>query len=309
MDQAVVPLLLVRHTSKSFHLWVCHMNSRLNDSSTCFCFSSTNYLRAFTNDMNKLRIKVQHIIWQSYPYLAPFLKEDFNHVQFSINGSKGVKHVKNTAATIQTGFHTDVTYSFSKERGIHCKETMNSQVPNSLVAILTVGHPRILTMERVHWNNGVTNEVLETRHFILSHGSLFILHCTDERPSRRDGIKNEILSYWRHGDVKHACSNPNCTYRCNAQCTALNEHTVSFAVAFRTCGHTRMIERNSNLDPLLDGERKELNLDPLNDTEKDKNINAAEMLAAYNTDGRADNFNNWLKTATKKVLKEFYGKE
>ena len=285
------------------------MNSRLNNSSTCFCFSSTNFLRPLTNDMNKLRIKVQDIIRQSYPYLAPFLQQDFNHMQFSINGGKGVPHGKNIAAIEQTGMHTDVTFSFSKERGIHCKETMNSQVPNSIVAILTVGHPRLLTMERVRWNDGVTKEVMETRRFILSHESLFILHSTDERPSRRDGKNNETLSYWRHGDVKLLCSNPNCTYRCDAQCSALNEHIVSFAVAFRTCSHTRMIERNSNLGPLLDGERKELNLDPLDDTEKDKNKNAAEMLEAYNTDGRADNFNKWLCIATKRVMKEFYGKE
>ena len=110
--------------------------------------------------MNKLRIKVQTIL-RNYNYLAPFLKEDFNHVQFSINGGKGMAHI-NPPAVVQTGIHCDTIYSFSKERGIYWSQSKNSQAPNSIVAILTVGHSRIMTMERVKWMNGHTDHVLET---------------------------------------------------------------------------------------------------------------------------------------------------
>lgn len=106
--------------------------------------------------------------------------------------------------------YCDTIFSFSKERGIHCLQSKNSQAPNSIVAILTVGHSRISTMERVKCENGPTDQVLETRHFVLSHGSLFVLHPLDERPSVRDGI----MSYWKHGDVRLACTNPFCKDRC-----------------------------------------------------------------------------------------------
>jgi hypothetical protein len=257
--------------------------------------------------MNDLRIKVQTIL-RKYTYLAPFLKEDFNHVQFSINGGKGVGGISiNTPTIIQTGLHCDVAYSFSKERGIHCKESKNSQVPNSIVAILTIGHPRILTMERVKWENGTTEKVLETRHFVLSHHSLFLLHPTDERPSRRDGSNNDILSYWRHGNVRLACSNPLCKDRCHApQCSTRNSHIVSFSLAFRTCCHSRIIDARTSLEPLRDDVRAVLNLDALEELHKERNEKAEVMLNAYQNDGTAETFNIWLRTATRKVMQEFY---
>lgn len=124
--------------------------------------------------MEELLTRV-HSILHSYDYLAPFLRDKFNHLQFSINGGKGVCSDTNTCTIIQTGMHCDMRYTYSDANGIQCSPKLNSQAINSIVAIITVGHSRLLRMERVEWRNGPTDHVLETRYFILSHNSLFLL--------------------------------------------------------------------------------------------------------------------------------------
>ena len=115
------------------------------------CCSSTNYLRELTNDMNSLMDKVYSILHQ-HQYLVPFLKQ-FNHLQFSINGNKGIQQEKTRQN--QTGMHCDMSYSFSDKNGIQCLPTMNSQEFNTIVAIITVGHSCIIKFERVAWDKGV----------------------------------------------------------------------------------------------------------------------------------------------------------
>ena len=127
-----------------------------------------------TAEMEELLTRV-HSILHSYDYLAPFLRDKFNHLQFSINGGKGVCSDTNTCTIIQTGMHCDMRYTYSDANGIQCSPKLNSQAINSIVAIITVGHSRLLRMERVEWRNGPTDHVLETRYFILSHNSLFLL--------------------------------------------------------------------------------------------------------------------------------------
>mmetsp|Transcript_13933 Transcript_13933/g.28414 ORF Transcript_13933/g.28414 Transcript_13933/m.28414 type:complete len:188 (+) Transcript_13933:803-1366(+) len=182
-------------------------------------FASTNILltrhcfqhqlfkpRPITEDMQSLQRQV-HSKLKQHAYLVPFLKT-FNHLQFSINGNKG--YHTSTCGMIQTGMHCDVTYSFSKDEGIHCSPSMNSQEVNTIVAIITIGHPRVITFERVIWREGPTDVVVEKKYFILSHGSLFILHPLDERPALRDKNDNTTLTYWKHGGVRMMCNNQTC---------------------------------------------------------------------------------------------------
>jgi hypothetical protein len=85
---------------------------------------------------------------------------------------------------------------------------LNSQEINSLVVIITVGHSRVMALERVVWAPGEEehDKVLETKYLVLSHNSLFILHPLDERPSLRD-TGSKQLSYWKHGRVRLMCTN------------------------------------------------------------------------------------------------------
>jgi hypothetical protein len=224
------------------------------------CCSSTNYLRELTDDMNLLRVKVYSILEQ-HQYLVPFLKP-FNHLQFSINGNKGIQQEK-TCQNIQTGMHCDMSYSFSDKNGIQCLPTMNSQEFNTVVAIITVGHSRIIKFERVAWDKGVTGEVLETRYFILTHLSLFLLHPLDERPALRDK-GSKVLSIWRHGDVRLLCNNNSCRGRCDATCHVENENIVSFSLALRCCNHSSIIDTETDTPPVSNDDRKRLRLPPLN---------------------------------------------
>jgi hypothetical protein len=266
------------------------------------CCSSTNYLRELTDDMNLLRVKVYSILEQ-HQYLVPFLKP-FNHLQFSINGNKGIQQEK-TCQNIQTGMHCDMSYSFSDKNGIQCLPTMNSQEFNTVVAIITVGHSRIIKFERVAWDKGVTGGVIEKRYFILTHLSLFLLHPLDERPALRDK-GSKVLSIWRHGDVRLLCNNNSCRGRCDATCHVENENIVSFSLALRCCNHSSIIDTETDTPPVSNDDRKRLRLPPLNDAQKERNINATIELQKYYQSGSKAVFDAWLLGATRKVLDEFY---
>jgi hypothetical protein len=257
---------------------------------------STNFLMTLTEEMEELLKRVQSIL-KTYDYLVPFLTQEWNHLQFSINGGKGVSSSRNTCTIIQTGMHCDIM------RCIQCLPISNSQAINSIVAIITVGDSRILTMERVEWSDGPTNHVLETQYFILSHNSLFLLHPMDERPTRRDSGSTR-LSYWRHGAVRLACSTQECNDCCDEKCQAMNQNIVSFALAFRRCSHTRIIDPITNVEPLSDDIRSKLKLPKLNETEKERNTHASNMLKEY----CSEKFDEWLYSATKHVRKQYYNK-
>lgn len=254
--------------------------------------------------------ELQHLLQdglRKYPYIAPFLLEDFNTVQLSINGGKGVS--KNTPTITQTGMHCDVVYSCCPDDGLPVySPKRNSQKENTIVAILTVGHSRILTFQRLAWpipSDEKDIEVLETCYFVLTHGSLFILNPLDERPARRDTGSNQ-LSVWRHGDVRLCCNNPQCKSKCNKECFKMNEHTASFSLAFRTCSHSRTIDPLTHLEPLDDHTRAQLGLAVLKDFQKKRNAEATEKLCEYSDNGGEEKFQNWLRLATKKVREDFY---
>ncbi len=268
--------------------------------------SSSNYLKPITTDMKQLQVLVQEAL-RKYAYIAPFLVDDFNTVQLSINGSKGVS--KNTPTIVQTGMHCDVGYSCRPADGLPVYSSkMNSQTENSIVVILTIGHPRILTFERLAWpipSEKKDIEVLETRYFVLSHGSTFILNPLDERPARRDSGSNR-LSVWSHGDVRLLCNNPQCKSKCNKECFKMNEHTASFSLAFRSCSHTRIIDPLTHLEPLDDHIRAQLGLTVLKDFQKKRNEEATENLREYSDNGGDQKFKTWLRKATNKVFEDFY---
>jgi len=252
--------------------------------------------------MQSLQCQV-HSKLKQHAYLVPFLKT-FNHLQFSINGNKG--YHTSTCGMIQTGMHCDVTYSFSKDEGIHCSPSMNSQEVNTIVAIITIGHPRVITFERVIWREGPTDVVVEKKYFILSHGSLFILHPLDERPALRDKNDNTTLTYWKHGGVRMMCNNQTCDNRCGPMCTAANKNICSFSLGLRCCTHNRTVDVETWVDPLSDNDRHKFNLSELTRSQKDWNIKASSMLLEYSESGEESTFEDWLLCATQQVCADYY---
>jgi hypothetical protein len=58
--------------------------------------------------------------------------------------------------------------------------------------------------------------------------------------------------------------------------------------------------------PVSNDDRKRLRLPPLNDAQKERNINATIELQKYYQSGSKAVFDAWLLGATRKVLDEFY---
>jgi len=246
-----------------------------------------------------------HFVLSQYEYLQPFLRP-FNNIQFSINGNNGFSD-DNPCQDTQTGIHTDTTYSYGKNKGIYCSPVLNSQEINSLVVIITVGHSRVMALERVVWAPGEEehDKVLETKYLVLSHNSLFILHPLDERPSLRD-TGSKQLSYWKHGRVRLMCTNAECKTRCNNTCKAKNDGICSMMLGLRSCSHLRTIDASSWTEPMDYNTRCELNLPSLSDLEEKKNGIAIDMLEEYVNSGDQSKFNTWLGNAVDKIKRECY---
>lgn len=245
-----------------------------------------------------------YFLLSQYEYLQPFLRP-FNNIQFSINGNNGFSD-DNPCQDIQTGIHTDITYSYSEKKGIYCSPTLNSQEINSLVVIITVGHSRVMALERVVWAPGEKQHgmVLETKYLVLTHNSCFILHPLDERPSLRDAGSKE-LSYWRHGRVRLMCTNTECKTRCNKTCNTKNDGICSLMLGLRTCSHSRTIDASSWTEPMDYNTRCELKLPSLSDLEEEKNSIASDMLEVYVSSGDQSNFITWVGTAVDRIKREF----
>ena len=93
-----------------------------------------------------------------------------------------------------------------------------------------------------------------------------------------------------------------CTNRCNGD---RNKNIASFSLALRCCSHTRWIDSTTMVEPLSDDSRSDFKLDPLDSKQKSRNRTAEKMMQKYESDGGADTFKDWLRSANQRVLSEF----
>ncbi len=117
------------------------------------------------------------------------------------------------------------------------------------------------------------------------------------------------LSYWRHGAVRMMCNKPGCKDRCDENCHKHNKYSCSFSIAFRSCHHTRIVDKATWLDPLTDIDRKDLDLTPLNSRQKQLNDNASSLLELYTQSGDEETFKGWLQQVTSNIWQEFFDKK
>jgi hypothetical protein len=85
-----------------------------------------------------------------------------------------------------------------------------------------------------------------------------------------------------------------------------NENIVSFSLALRCCNHSSIIDTETDTPPLSNDDRKRLQLPPLNDAQKERNINATIELQKYYESGSKAMFDAWLLRAARKVFDEYY---
>jgi hypothetical protein len=128
---------------------------------------------------------------------------------------------------------------------------------------------------------------------------------TMNSPALRDK-GSKALSIWQHGDVRLLCNNHSCRGRCDATCHVENENNVSFSLALRCCNHSSIIDTETDTPPLSNDDRERLQRPPLNDAQKERDINATIELQKYYQSGSKAVFDAWLLQATWKVLDEYY---
>jgi hypothetical protein len=137
-------------------------------------------------------------------------------------------------------------------------DNQNSQERDTATVILVIGDSRCLEFElyqqRISKQQKVTPKV--GGHFDLKHGSLFILHPSDETPSVRHSLEEYSRTFF-----KHSCKG-----------VKGGEGEMSIGIAFRTTKHlvevqsdTGCVVLNDNLDMNIIGieinEKKKTNME------------------------------------------------
>jgi len=83
----------------------------------------------------------------------------------------------------------------------------NTQQENTATVVINIDDKRKLHMQAFRDN---TNEKYKCTQidgsnahhiFELNHGSMFVLHCDDERPTIREELDKHDLSYFKHGGL------------------------------------------------------------------------------------------------------------
>ena len=77
-------------------------------------------------------------------------------------------------------------------------QSQNSQIQDTITAILCFGDPRQLDFSLHRQTKGHIQKVCNSKSFKLSHGTLFVLHPQDEVPLVRKFNKKEELSFFKH---------------------------------------------------------------------------------------------------------------
>lgn len=120
-------------------------------------------------------------------------------------------------------------------------DNQNSQERDTATVILVIGDSRCLEFELYQQKNSKQQKVTPKvgGHFDLKHGSLFILHPSDEKPSVRPSLEEYSRTFF-----KHSCKG-----------VKEGEGEMSIGIAFRTTKHlvevqsdTGCVVLNDNLD-------------------------------------------------------------
>lgn len=178
-------------------------------------------------DLGKLRDAVKEKIGRYLQSIGRLdIRYDFNHVSVKLYGGLGLCWL--------TDSHTDITF----EADCITPSENNSQVPNSVVAILCYGDAKFITFEQHSGTNKKTNNGTMYQ-FIQEHGSLFILHPDDEC------LKNK--PYWYKHKAELIC----------------REHGYSMSLMFRVCSDTLSVNELTDrlTDPWHAGPKRQPKLD------------------------------------------------
>jgi len=167
--------------------------------------------------------------------------------------------------------HCDQRYS-PKGNFLDCQ---NSQEEDTATVILVIGDTRYLEFELYHRTS--IQEKVKPKvggHFIFKHGSLFILHPRDEKPTIRYGLEKYGRTFF-----KHSCKGVESV-----------ENGLSIGIVFRTTKHlaevnsdTGCVVLNNNLDINIIG--IESDKKPKKDTKKESErrvfFNRDKMIESY----------------------------
>ena len=110
-------------------------------------------------------------------------------------------------------------------------DSQNSQEEDTATVILVIGDTRCLEFDLYHHSSGKQEKVKPTvgGHFYFKHGSLFILHPRDEKPTIRYGLQEYGRTFF-----KHSCKG-----------VKRMENGMSIGIVFRSTKHLAEVQSNT----------------------------------------------------------------
>lgn len=154
-----------------------------------------------TTLMNEMADEIYEYIKRRYENDSAVTIHPFNHATVMFYYQKKTELTRGDRLTQpMLGYHTDNVFSHD---GSFLHDS-NSQIENTFTALLTLGDERELHFRRQETQgDGKKKKWVSddgTLPFSIKHGSLFLLHPADERPTRTS--PDGPMQRYQHGDVK-----------------------------------------------------------------------------------------------------------
>ena len=155
--------------------------------------------RQLSSDMNKIAHAIYSFLKQA-PIDIPFTIKELNHMVFLAYYDK--QHIGKDIKQIT--MHRDQRWT----SGGKFMRTQNSQEQDTATCVLTLGGTRDLSFQCFMDNftgdkrgSISIDKYLSSHTFSLTHGSLFILHPSDEETFLRNYFDQQHGTYFKHGNV------------------------------------------------------------------------------------------------------------
>ena len=150
--------------------------------------------RDFPEELNRISNGV-------YEYISRLYKNDIDVVIEPFNTAVVLLYYdrkKTDNDYVQIQYHRDQRYNTNGD----FMHSQNCQLKNSLTCVFNIGDTRNLNVQL--FKNAPMEYIRDIKKttFELNHGSLFVLHPSDEIPKKRCCLQSDYKTFFKHGDVR-----------------------------------------------------------------------------------------------------------
>ena len=177
-----------------------------------YFFFSQLVFRPFHENLKIISKTIEDFIFMTYESDKRVQQQPFN--SFTI-----ITYIHNMAISEHRDQDFNKDGSFDKIK--------NSQIEDTVTAILCIGDPRRLDFTLHKTTPGKIEKICKYKSFDLTHGSLFVLHPNDEKPLVRQICQKNETAFFKHS------------------CKGVAKGQMSLGIVFRSVSHFCQVDKST----------------------------------------------------------------